>query len=571
MAGFVRRYDTVPTLAEITAIEGAIIVDKTPSGVQVGRNGGVVHLVGEFAGGPINTPTVVEGDQTITQTFGGMSLSLRNPLAPTVNPYSNGCGPVWIRGKQFRKLVITRVDMRLAEGVNLQLTGGGASLAADVLIPAGTRVRDASAVTREFALAQDIVFLAGTDTTASATTVYTAALQATGFSTRSVSDIPVYSVQGVNENAVGDVDSIDTTDLFRAGIGAGTSNPALVVAASTGLLDGSPANTAVLTALTSGAIDTRYDNALQATLPGTDPVNDDTEIRASARTSVAIRASLLSVTAAAARTGARSACLVRPAIGTAQAGAVATTGEGVGVARSDRRIYCYPHVTQLIPELAELDPQATISSSTVLVGGDAAAACVLSNIPAEDNPGRSTQDELSGGLLQWITGLESGLTTAGQPTVWTETNYRAFKAAGIMAIRRDARISEWVFQSGVTSVDPALFPGRAPVSRRRMADEIQDNLSTISLRYNKRTRRTATEDAYMADMTGYMESLLSRNQPDFQRIADYAIDPEGANTAALQGAGINAKLVQVQFLESNDFMLLITEMGASVVIANETP
>lgn len=570
MAGFVRRYDTVPTLAEITAIEGAIIVDKTPSGVQVGRNGGVVHLVGEFAGGPVNVPTVVEGDQTVTQTFGGMSLSLRNPLAPTVNPFSNGCGPVWIRGKQFRKLVLTRVDMRLAEGVNLQLTGAGA-LAQDILIPAGTRVRDASAPTREFALAQDIIFRAGTDLSISATTVYTAALQVAGFATRSVSDVPIFSVQGAPETAVGDVDSVDTSDLFRAGIGAGATYPTLGLNASTGALDGSPANAALLAVLSSGTIDTRYNDALLATLPGTNPVNDDTEIRAAARTSVAIRASLLSVAATAARSGARSVALVRPVIGTAQAGAVATTGEGVGVARSDRRIYCYPHVTQLIPELEELDPQAAISPAEVLVGGDAAAACVLSNIPAEDNPGRSTQDELSGGLLQWITGLEPGLTTANQPTVWSETNYRAFKAAGIMAIRRDPRISEWVFQSGVTSVDPAVFPGRAPVSRRRMADEIQDNLSTIALRYAKRTRKTATEDAYLGDLTGYLETLLSRNQPDFQRIADYKIDPDGANTQALQGAGINTKLVQVQLLESNDFLLLITEIGASVIIANETP
>lgn len=563
MAGFIRRYETTPPLDVITEIEGVIVVDKTPSGVTVGRSGGVVSLVGEWPGGPYNEPTVVEGDQTIQQTFGGFHLSMRNPLSPSTDPYSNGCAFTWLRGKRFKKLVLTRVDMRLAEGVNIRLVGTG-TLASDILIPAGTRVYDASAPTREFALAQDITFNAGIALGVSASTVYTDALQAAGFDTRTISDVPVYSVQGVNESGVGDVDTVNATDQFRANIGAGTDNPSLSLTCSTALFDTAPANSAALTALSSGTIDTRYDDAIQATLPGTNEVNDDTSIRASARTSVAIRASLLSAAGTAALSGARSICLVRPIIGTVQATAVASGAEGVGEARSDRRVFCYPHVTQRIPELASLDPEATLSEATILIGADAAMASVLSMIPSEDNPGRSTQEELSGGLLQWISGLESGLTTASQPTIWDVENYKAFKAAGIAAVMREPRIAEWVFASGVTSVSPTAYPARVPISRRRMADELQDVMSTIALRYSKKTRKPLIEDAFIGDLLSYLRGLLSENAPDFARIAGFTLDPTGANTALLQGSGINGKLVQVQLLESNDFILLVTEIGQSV-------
>lgn len=566
MAGFFRRFTAFPPLSVIDDIEGVVVVDLIPSGVFVGRDTGTVCLVGEWPKGPFNTPTLVEGDATIRDTFGGFSLSLRDPLAPTVNPYSKGCAYTWLKGKTFRRLVLVRVDMTLAEGVKIQLTGTPTPLASDVRIPAGTRVRNSGAVTQEFALAQDVVFASGTDLTAATATAFDATNLSRTYSTRTVSGIPVYSVQGVSEGAVGQVNQVDSTDLFRAGIGAGTALPSIVVAVATGALDGAGANAAALTVINSATIDTRYGNAITASLPGSTDT-DNIEIIAAARQSQSIRTALATNARDSSAISTGRVALIRPAIGTLPAAATGAGDPGVGANRSDRAFYCYPHFEQNIPEIAELDGAAAISSPNILLGADSAMATLLSNLPPENNPGQSTQEFVSGGLLNFIRKLEDGLTTTGQPTKFTLTNYTAFKAAGVAALRRDPRLSEWVFQSGVTSVDPASFPSLVPMKRRRMADFLQDSLASIALSYNKQPNTSERYDSLVGDLASFLDLMLSAANPAAQRIAAYGIDSRGGNTVLLQGSGIRVIIVSITLLDSLDDIVLQTEIGESVVVS----
>lgn len=568
MAGFIRRFQQFPTLAEITEIESVDIVDLIPPGIFVGTTTGTVALVGEWPGGPVNTPTLVQGDQTIQETFGGFSLSMTNPLSFSAgsftNPYSNGCAFTWLRSKRFRRLVLCRPDLTLTEGVAIQLTGTPTPLTAPITIPAGTRVRDASATDVEFALAYDVTFAVGTDLTAVAFTVFSTDNTA-GYTTRTVSDVPVFSTRNTSEAAVGDVDSVDATDLSRAGIGAGTGLPSIVVAASTGALDGSTANTAALTVLTSGQIDTAYSNAINALLPGSD-ATDTIEIVASARESAAIRTALQTHVADASAVGRGRSALVRPPIGTNIATATGSVAPGVGATRSDRVFYCYPHFSQNIEELTTLDPTESISPSSILVGQDSAAATILSQLPPENNPGQSTQGIISGGLLNFISALEPGLVTAGQPTRFTLANYITFKAAGIMALRRDSDLSEWIFQSGVTSVSPTLFPSLVTVKRRRMADFIQDSLAVIAKRYNKLPRTEDREDSLLGEIDTFLAGLRSLNNPAAQRIEDYSIDPTTGNTSELAAAGIYVVIISVRLLSTLDNIVLQTNIGEGVEI-----
>lgn len=566
MAGLIRRFTTYPTLDVILSVPGVVIVDLIPPGVFAGRTTGKVLLVGEWPKGAFNTPTDVEGDQTIQSVFGGFSLSMRDPLSPTTNPYSNGCAFTWLKDKAFRSLALIRVDMTLTLGVKLQLTGTPTPLTAAVTIPAGTRVRDASAPTREFAIAQDVVFAAGTDLAVVAFTAFNPANLAQTYSTRTVSAIPVYSTQGVSEGAVGDVDSVDSGDLFRAGIGPGTGLPSIVVTAATAALDGAAANATPLTVLTSGDIDTRYTNALTASLPGGD-VTSNVYVIASARQSAAIRTALLANAGSASAVGVGRRAVTRPPIGTLPAAAIGSPDPGVGANRGDRNFYCYPHARQNIPEIASLDPAATISSSRVLVGADAWMASLLSVLPPENNPGQSTQDVVSGGLLLPILELESGLTTVGQPTAFTTTNYQQFQAAGVCALFRSPQLGEWVFMSGVTSVNPALFPSLARISRRNMADFIQDSLAAISLPYSKKPATDDRYDSLVAEMDDFLAGLLSEENPQTQRIDAYALDSKSGNTAALQGSGIRVVLISVRTLDELDDIVLQTNIGPSVEIS----
>jgi hypothetical protein len=566
MAGLIRRFTTYPTLDVILSVPGVVIIDLIPPGVFAGRTTGKVLLIGEWPKGPLVTPTDVEGDQTIQSVFGGFSLSMRDPLSPATNPYSNGCAFAWLKDKAFRSLALIRVDMTLAEGVKITLGGTPTPLTADVTVPAGTRVRDASAPTVEFALAQDVVFAAGTDLAVVAFTAFDTANLAATYSTRTVSGIPVYSVRGVSETLVGDVDSVDTTDLFRAGIGPGTALPSLTVAASTGAVDGAAANAAALTVLTSGAIDTRYTNALDASLPG-GLVTSNVYVIASARQSNAIRTALLANAAAASAVGNGRRAVTRPPIGTLPASAISSVAPGVGVTRGDRNFYCYPHARQLLPEIAALDPSEVISSPRILVGADAWMASLLSILPPENNPGQSTQDVVSGGLLLPILELESGLTTAGQPTAFTATNYEQFQASGVCALYRSPQLSEWVFMSGVTSVDPSLYPSLTRISRRDMADFIQDSLAAVNLPYSKKPTTNDRYDSLVAEMDDFLAGLLSEDNPAAQRISAYSLDSKSGNTLSLQGSGIRVVLISVQTLDELDDIVLQTNIGPTVVIS----
>lgn len=566
MAGFIRRFTAFPGLPTITEIESVDIIDTIPQGIFVGRATGTVGLVGEWADGPVNTPTIVEGDQTI-RDFGGFNLSVVDPLSYTspnyLDPYSNGNAFCWMKNKVFRRMVIVRVDMSLAEGVTIQLTGTPTPLPQDITIPAGTRVRDASAPDVEFALAAPVTFAEGTDLAVVAFTAFDDELE--NYATRTVSGIPVYSTKDTSEGAVADVDSVDIEDLFRAGIGAGTAFPTLALAASTGALDGSPANGAALTVLPSATIDARYTAAINTMAPGQFET-DNVEIIASARTSDSIRADLLNSANDSASIGAGRVSLWRPPIGTLPATATGAAAPGVGAVRADRQIYCYPHFLQRIADIATLDPQAVISDPDVLIGADSAMASILSVLPPENNPGQSTQEFRSGGLLSFITDLERDLTGVDLPTKFTLQNYILFKAAGIAALRRDGRISEWVFQSGVTSVDPTAFPTLAPIKRRRMADFIQDSLAAIALFYDKKPNTVVRFNSLVGELTDFLDTLLSEQNPEQQRIADFQMDTRSGNSQALQGTGIRVLIIDVTLLDTMDHIVLQTQIGETITI-----
>lgn len=578
MAGFIRRFTVFPPLTEITSIEGVNIIDLLPPGIFVGLTTGTVLLVGEWPKGPQNEPTVVVGDRTIQNDFGDFSLSVTDPLSFSTNPYSNGNAFCWLKGKRFQKLVLCRVDMDLAEGVQLQITGTvidpttGSAVTVipdglQIVVPAGTRVNASGAPTEEFALSADVVFGATTDLTAA--TFATFDPDTPFYTDRTVEDVPVYSTQGNNESLVGDVDTVNTTDLFNADLGTGTSQPGVVVATSTGALDGSGANAAVLTALTSGQIDTAYNNAIDATKPGDESV-DDVVIIASARQSSAIRGRLLTNARDSSNVGRGRIALNRPPIGTLPgltAGqAQSSTDPGVGANRSDRVVYCYPHFEQTIDEIAALDPQAVISAPQIFIGADAAMASILSTLPPENNPGQSTGGIVTGGLLSFIERLEPGLTGAGLPTKFILEDYKAFKASGIAALRRSPEISEWVFQSGVTSVDPVNFPQLAPIKRRRMADNIQDSLAAIVLKYNKLPNTVERYDSLVGDVDDHLDQLLSPNNPAQQRIEGYTLDAKTGNSDDLSAIGIRILIIKVRLLSSMDHIVLQTTIGETVTI-----
>lgn len=539
-----RRFTQFPGLDVLGQIESINIVDLPPPGVFLGIEEGVVCLVGEWPKGPYNTPTEVSGDDTIRSTFGGFSISVADPLSFATNRFSNGNAFCWVKGKVFSDLILVRADMRLVNGVDLTLTGTPSPLPQNITLPAGTRVRDPGAPTKEFALASDVVIASGTDLTVNASSAFVEGVAST---TRTVTGVPVYSVQGVTSGAAGSVTQIDSGDLFRAGFGAGATFPSLAWAVTN--------SAGVLTVLTSNQIDTAYTNAINSTVPNANP-QDKINVIASARQSTAIRAALNANAASSSASGTGRMALIRPPIGTSPATAEGSGDPGVGANRSDRVVYCYPHFQQQIPEIPVIDPTQT---GLVFLGADSLMAMTLSNLPPEENPGQDT------GLLTMVLGLEPGLTGAGA-TAFALSDYINFKAGGIAALTRDSHSGDWLFQSGVTSVLASTSAALTPIKRRRMTDFIEDSFARIAVKYDKKLGSNRNKVALLGEITDFLELLLSPQNDAQQRISAYQVDSLSGNTQKLAAAGIYIIIVEVTLLPSMDSIVFQVQSGEGVVI-----
>jgi hypothetical protein len=125
--GFIRRYAAPPTDAELTKIEGVVIIDRDPPGVINGVGAGTVCIVGEFENGPFNEPLEMAGGGDLVATFGSFGYTYdgvvaSNPCARTrladaalVPEYWNGNGWIALANKRFARLIVVRVDTSIGE------------------------------------------------------------------------------------------------------------------------------------------------------------------------------------------------------------------------------------------------------------------------------------------------------------------------------------------------------------------------------------------------------------------------------------------------------------------------
>jgi hypothetical protein len=248
----------------------------------------------------------------------------------------------------------------------------------------------------------------------------------------------------------------------------------------------------------------------------------------------------------------------------------ATTDSVFGVAavdaagRSDRVIYTWTGIRQYNPDAAAYSAATSLGietaiGSTVTDGVlDLTAAghlcSVLSQIAPERNPGELTA--ITQSALVTILGQQRGAP------VLTKTDYEVLKAAGICGIRID-RTSGPVFQSGITT---SLVSGRTRISRRRMADFIQDSLARQGNLYVKQLLTDDVRTAILSETDAFLASLRAEATPQFQRIAAYSVDGTSGNTPEQEAAGIYVVAVNVRLLSEIDNLVLVTSIGESVQV-----
>ena len=394
-------------------------------------------------------------------------------------------------------------------------------------IPAGTVVQN-TAGSQKFVTMQDVTV----------TVAAISGVTASGAGPYSV------KVRHANDDGTGTSASTGTLVALERPIDLGSydvSNPALVNAA-----------------LSEAAIDAAYVLAIDSTKSNSSVARQANLIYA-ARQSNVVRRQLR----ANARDASAAGCFgrmafVRTPLNTTKATAMSGTAfAGVGATRDQRVVYCYPQARTFVPKIAQrgLSGGAGFSADGNLdTGWDGFMASICSQLPPEENPGQETA------FTAEIIGLESGSNVQG----FEMSDYTQFRARGICALRMDDGTA--VAQSGVTSVDPGVYPNLRNIARRRMADFIQDSIARRSKSYGKKLSTFIRRVALATEIRNFLASLLSIADPARQRIAGYSVNTKDGNTQESLGLGLYRLIIKVRTLASLDSIVLETTIGETVTI-----
>ncbi len=306
---------------------------------------------------------------------------------------------------------------------------------------------------------------------------------------------------------------------------------------------------ALTVALTEPQLDARYITAHEKTLDGRGAAVDINYLY-SARRSYALDVTIADQTEEASNNGFAGRKYMRSgALGTTKAQAKADRA----LLASDRVFYTWPGWQVTIPEILTRGAAGGLGfrdDGVVTVRACGTLSKVNALLPPEENPGQQTA------LLTQFFAVEDlgfGLTA---------NDYRDLKASGICAPRVD-RTAGSVFQSGVTA---DLTAGRTTQARRKMADFLQDSLARVTVKYAKKLQTEARQDSLVGEVDNFLSGLLSRGDPQRQRIKDYSIDLS-ANTADTEALGIYIVDTHVRTLSSFEAIVIRTEIGPGAQVA----
>lgn len=527
---FVRRYTQTPSDDTMLQIEGLVIVDTAPPSVVTGASSNEIFLAAEFLKGPYETPTRCNNQSTLYSTFGTFS-PYSNPggerPAPG-NPPSlplNGNGAFAVYGEKHGPVVACRVEDRVGTCsivvTSNEISAGVYADPVDMTIPAGLRVSDADD-SDIFALCDDVKILAS-DFTGNGPYVATKTLQA------------IRRVLG----------SASTVTLTKCPTPDAAHVENFTISASTA---------SAIVDIDAAAMITNYEDAIALAKSSLED-NRNISMVVSARHDAsddAIFTALKDAAVSRSSNGKGCVAVIAPALNTAKATVIASSGVGVGNAafsRNDRVFYVWPGMQKVISPLKSLAITKT-QTTTGLINwpADFHLCALMSQINPEINPGIQHPDNAI------VRGIEVGSNIES----FEIEDYIDFKAAGIVALRMDPAGPE--FQSGITSVNPALFSTRKNISTRRMRDYIQDSLAVAWGPYVKQLMT----DQWKEDLFDITDDFL-RNLKNDGRIKAYAIDTS-INTADQEALGLWFMGIQVTLVPNNEVIVFQGEIGETVEI-----
>lgn len=324
------------------------------------------------------------------------------------------------------------------------------------------------------------------------------------------------------------------------------------------------ANTQAPNVAANAEMDVLYANALNALMQNTSPAKD-VSICWAARTDGNIRSSLLQTAVNRSAVGVGLMACVSPDLSVVTLEEAISTGSpGVGATRAERVIYSWPNVQTLVPAavgtpIKGADGQ-TYTNGQLDTRADGWMACILSNLASELNPGQG--GDLTASILAPMISYSRSTDPNNELTL---QGWEQLKASGVAGPIYDSGEGSWTFQSGITS---SLIPGETNINRQRMQDEIGDSLAAAMKPYVKQVVKQTLIDAEHGVIDGYLQGLLSPNNPAAQRIAAYSIDDKSGNTQALNAQGVYIWIILVQMLATQDTIGLQLSVGPTVQVTN---
>lgn len=329
-------------------------------------------------------------------------------------------------------------------------------------------------------------------------------------------------------------------------------------------------NDAAVTRLNAFQMDTRYEQAIAKTLNVSGvpfSVNVVYAARSTATVNRALAANALEATGGGHR--ARKVVL-SPPVATSRADAYAGA-ISVAANRSERVFYLFPGVKIRLGEIAALGVVGGVgftADGVIEIPSAGMYASVRSVLAPEENAGQQLLDTNYGPMpalgLEGLYDPASGTPGAINLQIG---DYQAFKAAGIIGPRLD-RTAGMVFQSDVTSVDPATNPALVDAKRRWMGDFIIDSLMDIGVKYVKKLNTPARRQSLLTTVNNFLDLLRSRFQPDASRIEDYLV--ADTTSPELRALGFQTISVKVRLFPSMDYIVFTTEVGTTVQVTQQS-
>ena len=197
----------------------------------------------------------------------------------------------------------------------------------------------------------------------------------------------------------------------------------------------------------------------------------------------------------------------------------------------------------------------------IQIGSDGFLTQVVSKLPPEENAGQALAETNAGSLA--ILALEDAYNPEKGGSGLTIGEYKAFKKAGITAPKISSSNGP-LFQSDVTSVDPATASNKADGSRRRLADFVIKTLAQISQPFVKKLNTPARRRSLTGEYNAFLLSLSTPNNPDTSRIAGFSVKDD--STDDQRAAGIQAFNVKIRSYPAMLTIKLRVEVGTTVNI-----